>query len=149
MRYLYPAAFCVGLLLCTAVSAATVDSIKGRILLNRGDGFQVLAAPTTANPGDKVMASPDGSAKLRYADGCVIDIHPKTVVSVGAKSPCTAPYLAGLGGAPVQEQGFLTGLTPFVLGAGAIVGIACAAGAEFCEGEEHHHHHHVTNAASP
>ena len=104
MQYYSSAAFCVGMLLCSASFAATVDSIEGRILLNRGDGFQVLAAPTTANPGDSVMANAGGNAKLRYPDGCVIDIHPGAVVSVGEKSPCTAPYLGGLEG-PVAQPG--------------------------------------------
>jgi hypothetical protein len=147
MRHLSFVVFCGGILLCSAASAATVESIKGRILLNRGDGFQVLAAPTTANPGDTVMASPGGDAKLRYSDGCVIDIRPGAILSVGTKSPCTAPYLAGLEEAPAHEKGFLTQLAPFAIGAGAIVGIACASGAEFCE--EEHHHRHVTKPASP
>ena len=104
MRHLSSAAFFLGLLLCSGASASTVDSIKGRILLNRGDGFQVVAAPTTAKPGDKIMASPGGSAKLLYADGCAVDVRPEAVVTVGAKSPCTAPYLAGLEEAPAHEQ---------------------------------------------
>jgi hypothetical protein len=146
MRHLLPVAFCVGVLLCSAASAATVDSIKGRVLLNRGDGFKSLAAPTTANPGNTVMAAPGGNAKLRYADGCVIDIRPGAIVSVGARSPCTAPYLAGLEEAPAPERGFLTQMAPFVIGAGVIVGIACASGAEFCE---EHHRRRVTKPASP
>jgi hypothetical protein len=148
MRHFCSAALCLGLLFCSAASAATVDSIKGRILLNRGDGFEVLAAPAEANPGDKVMAGPGGSAKIVYADGCAVNVSPGAVVTVGAKSPCTAPYLAGLEEAPVQQRGFLTEMAPFVLSAGAIVGIACASGAEFCE-EEHHRRRIVTKPSSP
>jgi hypothetical protein len=135
MRYFFSTAFCVGMLLGSAASAATVDSIKGRILLSRGDGFVVLAAPTTANPGDRVMASADGNAKLRYADGCVIDIRPGAVVSVGEKSPCTAPYLGGLEG-PVVQPG-----PPFLLiGAGilAVTFGALCGNDVICE-EEHEH----------
>ena len=144
MRYSSSAAFCVGMFLCSASFAATVDSLEGQILLNRGDGFQVLTAPTTANPGDKVMASADGNAKLRYADGCVIDIRPGAVVSVGEKSPCTAPYLGGFEEVP-QEHRFY--VAPFLIGAGAVVGIACASGANFCE-EEHRRRRRVTQGAS-
>src|SRR5690242_10563991 len=96
MRQFSSAAFCLGLLLTSAASAATVDSIKGRVLLDRGDGFQVLTASTTADAGAKIMAGPGGSAKVLYADGCAIEVRPGAVVTVGAKSPCTAPYLAGL-----------------------------------------------------
>jgi hypothetical protein len=39
-------------------------------------------------------------------------------------------------------------MAPFALGAGAIVGIACASGAEFCE-EEHHRRRIVTKPGSP
>jgi hypothetical protein len=146
MRHLSCAAFCLGLLLCSAAAAATVDSIKGRILLNRGDGFEVLAAPAEAKPGDRIMASTGGSAKLLYADGCEVDVRPGAVVTVGTKSPCTAPYLAGLEEAPVHEQGFLAQLDPFVIGSGVIVGVACASGAEICE---EHHRRRVTKPASP
>ena len=138
MRFYPFAAFGVGMLLCSAASAATVDSIEGRILLNRGDGFQVLAAPTTANPGDKVMASAGGNAKLRYADGCVIDIRPGAVVSIGEKSPCTAPYLGGLEG-PVVQPG-----PPFLLVGAGIAAVTltalCATETGICE-EEHHRRH--------
>jgi hypothetical protein len=144
MRYFSTAVFCVGILLCSAASAATVDSIKGRILLNRGDGFQVLAAPTMANSGDKVMANPGGSAKLRYADGCVIDIRPGTVVSVGEKSPCTAPYLGGLEGPVVQP-----GPPYFLIGAGiAAVTFGALCGNDVICEEEHHHRRQVTKPAS-
>src|SRR5262249_9718969 len=106
-----------------------------------GDGFQELAAPTTANPGDSVMANPGGSAKLHYADGCVIDIRPGAVVSVGEKSPCTAPYLGGLEAPP--EHRF-----PFLLAGAAIAGITvgalCAAQAGICE-EEHHRRHRASH----
>ena len=122
--------------LCSASFAATVDSLEGQILLNRGDGFQQLAAPTTANPGDSVMASADGNAKLRYADGCVIDIRPGAVVSVGEKSPCTAPYLGGLEGPVVQERRFPPAL--FLAGAGVTLAVLCATETEICESEEHH-----------
>ena len=138
MRYLSSGAFCVGILLGSAASAATLDSIEGSILLNRGDGFQELAAPTTANPGDSVMANPGGSAKLHYADGCVIDIRPGAVVSVGEKSPCTAPYLGGLEGPVVQP-----GPPLLLVGAGvAAVTLAalCATETGICE-EEHHRRH--------
>jgi hypothetical protein len=139
------------MILCSAASAATVDSIEGRVLLNRGDGFQVLAVATTANPGDKVMASPDGSAKLRYGDGCVIDVRPGAVVSVGEKSPCTAPYLAGLEGPVVPERRFP--VAPLLIGAGIAgltVGILCATETEICE-EEHHRRRRaqVTQPTSP
>jgi hypothetical protein len=134
MRYSSYAAFCAGMIVCSAASAATVDSIEGRVLLNRGDGFQVLTVATTANPRDKVMASPDGSAKLRYADGCVIDIRPGAVVSVGEKSPCTAPYLGGLEGPVVQERRF-----PFLLVGAGIAGLTfavlCISETEICEDE--------------
>jgi hypothetical protein len=145
MRSLSFVVFCGGMLLCSAASAATVDSLKGRVLLNRGDGFQVLAAPTSANPGDTVMASPGGNAKIRYADGCVIDVHPGAVVSVGEKSPCTAPYLAGLEGPVVQPR------PPFLLiGAGiAAVTLGALCGNDVICEEEHHRRRHVTVSASP
>jgi hypothetical protein len=143
MRGLPCVACCLGLLFCSAASAATVNSIKGRVLFNRGDGFQVLTAPTTAKPGDSIMASPGGSAKVLYADGCAVDVRPGAVVSVGAKSPCTAPYLGGLEG-PVVQPG-----PPYLLiGAGiAAVTFAALCGNDVICEEEHQHRRHVKSVS--
>ena len=91
------------LLFCGPAFAATVDSVKGKVLINRGDGFQPATSGTNANAGDLLMANAGGSAKLIYPGGCQVSIIPGRVVSVGKQPPCTAPVL-GRGRLP---RGFL------------------------------------------
>ena len=75
--------------------ATTVDSVKGKVLINRGEGFQQVTTGAQANAGDQLMAGPGGSAKLVYSDGCQVSVVPGRVVSVGKQPPCTAPSLVG------------------------------------------------------
>ena len=72
-----------------------MDSVKGKVLINRGDGFQPATSGTNANAGDLLMANAGGSAKLIYPGGCQVSIIPGRVVSVGKQPPCTAPSLVG------------------------------------------------------
>ena len=121
-----------GLLIFLSVPAfaATVDAVKGKVLINRGDGFQQVTSGTKANAGDLLMANAGGSAKLVYPGGCQVSVIPGKVVSVGKKPPCTAPSLAGLEQAPPQETFFSNPVVPFAVGAAIGWGIFCAA--EFC-----------------
>jgi hypothetical protein len=50
-----------------SASAATVEAVKGKVLINRGEGFLF----------------------------CQIKVIPGRVVSVAKQPPCTAPYLVG------------------------------------------------------
>ena len=86
-----------GLLIFMSVPAfaATVDSVKGKVLINRGEGFQQVTTGAQANAGEQVMVGPGGSAKLVYSGGCQVSVVPGRVVSVGKQPPCTAPSLVG------------------------------------------------------
>ena len=111
------------LLFCCPAFAATVDAVKGKVLINRGDGFQPATSGVQANAGDLLMASAGGSAKLIYPGGCQVSIIPGRVVSVGKKPPCTAPSLVG----EATEGFFSNPVPPFVVGAAIGWGIFCAA----------------------
>ena len=56
-----------------------------------------------ASPGDLVMASPNSSGKITYADGCVVEVTPGAVVAVQEYSPCTTPERSGF------KPGYLIG----------------------------------------
>lgn len=73
----------------TAAIAATVNSTGGQVLINRGGGYQQVAGATEGNPGDTVVVNPGGSGTIVYPDGCVVDVSPGTVVTIGAQSPCS------------------------------------------------------------
>ena len=101
--------------LSSVASAATVDAVNGKVLINRGDGFQPATSGTQAKAGDLLMANAGGSAKLVYPGGCQVSIIPGRVVSVGNQPPCTAPYLAGLEPVP-PESTFWSTPVPFAIG---------------------------------
>jgi hypothetical protein len=110
------------LLLCCPAFAATVESVKGKVLINRGDGFQQATTGVQANVGDLLMAAPGGSATLVYPGGCQVSVIPGRVVSVGNKPPCTAPSLVG-----EDPSGFFSNpVIPFATGAAIGWGIFCA-----------------------
>ena len=97
-------------------SAASIEAVKGKVLINHGEGFQQAASGAQANAGDLVMASAGGSAKLVYPGGCQVRVIPGTVVSVGKQPPCTAPYDVRYNPPPHL---FNNPLVPFAIG-GAI-----------------------------
>jgi hypothetical protein len=103
---------------------ATLESVKGKVLINRGDGFQSASSGMQANAGDRLMADPGGSAQLVYSEECQVKVVPGKLVSVGKQPPCTAPYLAGLEYVPPEPN---YGLWPFIGAAAVGWGIFCAA----------------------
>ena len=105
-------------------SAATVEAVKGKVLINRGEGFQQAASGAQAKSGDMIMASSGGSAKLVYPGGCQVKVVPGRVVSVGKQPPCTAPSLIG----EASDGGFFSNpIYPFATSAAIGWGIFCAA----------------------
>ena len=122
-------ALAVGLFVSSSAFAASLEAIRGEVSINRGEGFKRVPGPTEARAGDLLLASPGGSAKLVYADGCPVRVIPGTVVRVGAKSPCTAMYYGGFL-APPPPGGL--GIWPFAAGALGVFIVACTAG-ELCD----------------
>ena len=90
MRLTALIAFGWALLPSVPSSAATVDSVRGQVSINRGDGFRRATGTIQANIGDSVMVSPKGKARVVYPDGCAINVDPGAVVTITAQSPCKA-----------------------------------------------------------
>jgi hypothetical protein len=86
------AAFLAAFLVSSAASAATVETVEGQVSLNRGDGYRPIAVVAAAKSGDLVMASPGGSGKIVYADGCAVEVKPGTVIAVQSQSPCKTAH---------------------------------------------------------
>ncbi len=84
--------------LALPASAASVESIQGKVSINRGTGFQQIGSVTQANPGDLVMAAPNGSAEIVYrfaaagslkdTDECRVKVEPGAVVTVTDETAC-------------------------------------------------------------
>jgi len=79
----------VPLLVAGTACAQSIGNVKGSVLVNHGTGFLPVTAPTPLRIGDTVMARPGGSATLRYADGCKVDVIPGTVLTLENISPCS------------------------------------------------------------
>ena len=105
-----------------AWAGATVQAVKPGVSINRGQGYQVVAAAVNATPGDQVMAGPSGQGRIVYPDGCAVDVYPGAVVTVPEK--CYQPMRAGLE-APVAAATPIPWLP--IVGAAAVIGVgACA-----------------------
>jgi hypothetical protein len=70
--------------------AATVRATGGQVLINRGEGYKMVAGQVQGGPGDTIVANPGGSAQILYPDGCVVDVMPGSVAVINAQSPCSA-----------------------------------------------------------
>lgn len=90
----YAAVAAVGLLClagqasATGATAAQLSAVKGSVMVSQGAAFAKAGAGAALKAGDRVVASDNSSAELRYADGCVVTLAPQAVATVGAKSPC-------------------------------------------------------------
>ena len=71
-----------------AVFAATVAPVQGKVSINRGSGYEPISGPTQATPGDSVMVSPGGSARVVYDDQCSHPVKPGRVVPIAPEPPC-------------------------------------------------------------
>ena len=151
MRRLAMTAFIIGVFLGAPASAATIQSVKPEVSVNRGQGYQeVVTAATPAKDGDQVMAGPGGRGKIVYSDGCAVDVYPGSVVTVkeGSCKPAK-PMLLGesdpkelhcdpkeLNCPPVAAvPGTPWFVVPVALA--VIVGVGCAT--TFCQEHKEHH----------
>ena len=90
MYLLNRAALVAGLLACSPVFAASVDTIQGNVSINRGEGFRKISGPTEGKPGDTVMAGQGGSVDIVYDNGCRVKVEHGSVVAIAAEPPCMA-----------------------------------------------------------
>jgi hypothetical protein len=70
--------------------AATVRATGGQVLINRGEGYKMVAGTVQGGPGDTIVANPGGSAQIVYSDGCVVEVLPGSVAVINAQSPCSS-----------------------------------------------------------
>jgi hypothetical protein len=70
--------------------AATVNATGGQVLINRGEGYSMVAGSAQGNAGDTIVVNPGGSAQIVYPDGCAVDVMPGSVATIAAQSPCAS-----------------------------------------------------------
>lgn len=118
-------AFIAGISLSAPSLAATVTVLQGQVLINRGQGYQLIDGTTEASPGDTVVVNPGGSAQIAYPDGCSMQFQPGSVVAIAAQSPCSAQ----------QQQSGASGLNGTTLAIGAVA-IGAGVGAALLLGQD-------------
>ena len=125
----YAAVVAIGAL-CIAGQASAKDAamaqlsaVKGSVMVNQG-GKMVPATAGALRAGDRVVAA-NGSARLAYADGCVVSLQANGMATIGAASPCAtgAGLVSASQGAAAQSD---TGMTALQL-VGSIVAIGVLA----------------------
>lgn len=110
---------------------AAVLTANGVVMVNRGNGFQVVQGATEVNPGDSVLVN-EGSAQLTYPDGTTASLEPGQLHSVAEAPPAGTPgtppaeVVTSTGGA---TTGGLTTTTMIVGGVAIVGGIGLAVSA--------------------
>lgn len=106
-------------------SAASLASVSGSVLVNRGEQFVAGADGDVLSSGDRVMAMEGASAILRYDDGCDVTVEGGTVVTLDEGSPCAGWLLVteaiAPGGLAVGAGAATAGLSPWVYVPAALV----------------------------
>lgn len=64
-----------------AAQTAQLGSVSGSVLVNQNGRFAPVTEATQLRAGDRVLAM-NGAAKLTYADGCAVDVAPRSMVTV-------------------------------------------------------------------
>jgi hypothetical protein len=106
--------------------AATVNATSGQVLINRGEGYTMVAGSTQAKAGDTIVVNPGGSAQIVYPDGCVIDVSPGSVAAIAVRSPCGGGGGSNSSTETAATNGVSNG-TMFAIGALAVGGGVAAA----------------------
>jgi hypothetical protein len=128
----YAAAAAVGLL-CLAGQAsamnatvASVSGVQGSVIVNQGGVYTKASGNAGLMPGARIVADGTSSAKISYADGCVVNVAPNAVATVGETSPCAASGLVKTSN-PMDfgDSGYLIPL--LIVGAVVIAGIIAVA----------------------
>jgi hypothetical protein len=105
-----------------AASLATINSVSGAVLVNKGEGFVSVSDLTELKAGDKVFVGEGGFASVSYAE-CVVTLDKPMVHAVTKVAPCNVitpaadldePAAAGLAGLPI--------LPLVLIGGAAVIG---------------------------
>jgi hypothetical protein len=82
-------AMIAGPALAADASLAQLGAVKGSVLVSQ-NGKMVSTSATALKAGDRVVTQANGSATVKFADGCVVNLKPASMVTLGAKSPCAS-----------------------------------------------------------
>ena len=128
---LFSVAFVASVVAVGAAQAVTVESVEGRVLINRGAGYRTVNNSVEGAPGNRVLANANSRARIVYDNGCVVIVDPGNVITIAQAPPCPpgggGTAGAGTAGGAAGAAGGLTGLEVAAgvaavgAGAGAII----------------------------
>ena len=122
----------VAALVCSPALAADANiaqlgAVSGSVMVSSA-GKTAPATSAVLKAGDRVIASANGKASVKFADGCVVTLKPASMITVAAKSPCAsgAGLVSAQSAQPMQGEG-LSGealaIGGFVVVGGALVAV--------------------------
>ncbi len=82
-------AMIAGPALAADASVAQLGAVKGSVMVSQ-NGKMVSASAASLKAGDRIVTQANGSATVKFADGCVVNLKAASMVTVGAKSPCAS-----------------------------------------------------------
>jgi hypothetical protein len=125
-------AMIAGPALAADASIAQLGAVKGSVMVSQ-NGKMVSATAASLKAGDRIVTQANGSATVKFADGCVVNLKAASMVTVGAKSPCASG--SGLVSATQAQPAALSDVfgtgwstTDYVILGVAVVGAGVAIG---------------------
>ncbi len=67
---------------------ATLSNVNGEVLVNRGQGFRPAAPGMALRPGDRILVTARGRARLSYTGGCGVSLGAGSMATVTKLAPC-------------------------------------------------------------
>jgi len=107
---------------CLADSGAiAISQVKGKVLVNSGNGYAAARTGMPVNEGDSVMVGVAGSATVVYAEsGCELALKPASLTTISALNPCDLKIIPASSGASSLAASPYTWIA---LGGAVLVGV--------------------------
>ena len=83
---------------------ASAVNVAGPVQVNQGEQFLPLRTGEQLRAGDRVMALRNGSAVIKFKDGCDLKVDPETMVTVPDVSTCAGGVVAAQAIAPADSD---------------------------------------------
>ncbi|MEK9825854.1 MAG: hypothetical protein VW395_06180 [Methylotenera sp.] len=74
----------------TAPAPIKLAMVTGNVMVNNGKSFVKAGPNAQLKPGTKIITNNNSSANLVYKNGCVKQVKPNTILTVGTQNECVA-----------------------------------------------------------
>jgi hypothetical protein len=107
---------------CLADSGViAISQVRGKVLVNSGDGYVAARAGMPVNEGDSVMVGVEGAATIVYGEsGCELALKPASLTTISALNPCDLKIIPASNGASSLAASPYTWIA---LGGAVLVGV--------------------------